>query len=405
MTKRVQTLAEAAGALAAQPSDLDAWWALALALAADGPKKKRARAFAELGEAASKLGSVGLAVACAIRLIKLDKNRGERLVRSIAERHARGKRSRGRTTAPPMAPPAAAEEPAKELPKARRAALELVDSAQDKAKQAALERQPKSLPPHHLAGALTPEDFAGLVAAARLVSYEAGAEIIVEATPASTLFWVARGTARARRGETVLGELRSNSFFGEIALLSGATRTASVDASEPTWLLEVPAEALEKLAASSPQLATVLARYARSRLLSTVMQTSPLFAQLSDAERGNLLREFESVVVDEGEAIIESGAANDRLYVVVSGACEVRRGSDVVATLVCGDATGEKSLLSRSEAEADVVATERTVLLALSRERFDAALKEHPELLAEVYKLVVEREKDEIIHDAATLVL
>ncbi len=404
MSKQSSQIAEAAAALAAQPNDLDAWWALSIAFAENGPKKRAAESFAELGEAASRRGLVGLAVACAIKTKVFDPTRSVQLTRSIAQRHARSERTRGRHTAPPMPPPEAAEEPG-EIPAKKRAALVLAAKAISKAKELAVERTAESLPPQHLAAALSPEDLVGLVAAASLVEYKTDEPVIEQGRTADTLYWVARGSARAERSGTVLGELRSNMFFGEIALLSGTTRTAGVVASEPTWLLEVPAESLERLASSSPDLATVLARHARRRLLSNLMTTSPLFTQLTEAERASLLREFESRILEVGESLIENGSDNDKLFVIVSGAFEVKRTDEHIATLICGDAVGEKSLLSRAPAEAEVVATEPGVVLFLERAKFDAVAVEHPGLLAEVYKLIVEREKQEVVHDASDLVI
>ncbi len=400
-------IAEHAAALMAQPGDFDAWWALALALASDGPKKRAARAFFELGEAASRRGMVGLAVACVIQTKKFETTLSARLSRSIADRHAHGKRSRGRHTAPPMPPPNSAESdsPTDDLPEKRQAALKLASAAISRAKELAVERSAESLPSQHFARALKPDDFVGLMTAATLVHYKADAQIIERGADAKTLYWIARGSAIAIREGSILGELRSNMFFGEIALLSGTTRTASVIAAEPSWLLELPADSLERLSASSPDLATVLAHYARRRLLTNVMTTSPLFTQLSTEEQTELLREFKPRVLETNEALISLGAANDHLFVIVSGIFKVRREDEVITTLLCGDAVGEKSVLSRTEADADVVATEPGVVLGLARDRFNVVALRHPELLAEVYKLLVERETEQIVHDAAELVI
>jgi CRP-like cAMP-binding protein len=95
------------------------------------------------------------------------------------------------------------------------------------------------------------------------------------------------------------------------------------------------------------------------------------------------------------------------LYVVASGRCEVRSGGDMVANLTVGDGFGEISLLQRRPAVADVVAAEPTVTLSLARASFDDVAVKHPELLAEVYRLLLERERDNqaLYHDASDLVI
>ena len=53
-----------------------------------------------------------------------------------------------------------------------------------------------------------------------------------------------------------------------------------------------------------------------------------------------------------------------------------------------------------------VVATAPTALLRLAREEFDTVAVKYPALLAEVYKLLVEREQanQRLVHDANDLV-
>jgi CRP-like cAMP-binding protein len=104
---------------------------------------------------------------------------------------------------------------------------------------------------------------------------------------------------------------------------------------------------------------------------------------------------------------VENGSHNQRLYVVASGSCQVKNGDQVMAVLGPGDGIGEMSLLARRPAHFDVVAVERTVALSLSREHFDEVAVNHPGLLAEVYKLLVQRESqnEALVHDANDLVV
>jgi CRP-like cAMP-binding protein len=162
------------------------------------------------------------------------------------------------------------------------------------------------------------------------------------------------------------------------------------------------------MAVKAPSLAKVLASYARQRLLSNVMRTSELFQRLSSEEVHSLLPRFESSFADPGEFVLERGKPNEALYVLVSGRCEVRDGDDVVTSLGVGDGFGEMSMLGRKEATLDVVASEPVVLLRVSRDKFDEIAMAHPELLTEVYRLLVSREKENseaIIHRADDLVI
>ena len=118
---------------------------------------------------------------------------------------------------------------------------------------------------------------------------------------------------------------------------------------------------------------------------------------------------FESRFADDGEFLITRGKQNDALHVLVSGQCEVRDEEEtLLTTLEVGDGFGEMSMLGRKPATCDVVAKGAVVLLRVSRDMFDEIAMAHPELLAEVYGLLVARERennDAIIHDADDLVI
>jgi cAMP-dependent protein kinase regulator len=193
----------------------------------------------------------------------------------------------------------------------------------------------------------------------------------------------------------VLGRLRPESFFGEIALLSGTQRTARVTCVEDVVLLEIDASELEAAATESPLLAETLAAHARHRLLSNTMRTSEIFRRLDPAERELLIGRFQPMLFQPGAVVIEQDKEGERLQVVVSGHLIVEREQIKLAELGPGDVCGEISLLARKPATAQVRARTRSVTLSLDRAAFDEVALKHPALLAEVYKLMVERDADQ----------
>ncbi len=224
--------------------------------------------------------------------------------------------------------------------------------------------------------------------------YSRGDVIVDLGDSADALFWISRGGVEVSRGEKLLGELRSDAFFGEIALIGATTRTARVACLEETDILVIPASATLKLAGKAPSLAKVLASHARSRLLSNVMRTSELFRRLSSEEKRSLLPAFEASFLESGEAALKAGQENESFFVVASGMCEVRSGDTCIAELELGDGFGEMSMLGRKPATFDVVAARPSLLLSVSRDKFDEIAERHPELLTEVYKLLVDRERE-----------
>jgi CRP-like cAMP-binding protein len=371
-----------------------------------------AAAHTRLGRAASALGHAALAVACARALDQAGESKAAAdLIKHVAREHASGSKKvdPARRASPPPPPQTEPTQPGAqdELPDDLDAAVELAERAVRGAVAAAAGRAPDALSQTPLIGVLKQAEVRQLCAIMRLRLCAPGEVIVDVGQPASALYWIARGTAEVTRDSQHLGELRSNQFFGEIALVSGTTRTARVSASGPAVVLEIPAQELEELAGRAPRLAQVLAQYARTRLLASVMRMSELFSRLTEEEHQKLLPLFDTELFEVGDAMVENGSDNQRLYVVASGGCEVRSGAQVIAVLGPGDGIGELSLLARKPADFDVVAVERTVALSLSRANFDEVAVNHPGLLAEVYKLLVQRESQNqaLVHDANDLVV
>jgi CRP-like cAMP-binding protein len=405
-------LGRAAARLSAFPTNLGAWWEVAAALAAAGKPDRAAAAHAQLGRAASALGHVALGVACARALEAAGDAAGATaLIDHLAAEHGRSSKKILRTlrSAPPTPPVA---EPSLSgvkvtAPEELEAAVAVAEKAIRAAAASAKGRAPESLAPTPLVSVLDQAEMRELCSLMRLERFEKGQVVIDVGQPADALYWIARGSVQVSRGEHVLGELRPNQFFGEIALVGGTVRTARVEAAMTALVLVIPADAVEKVAARQPRLGKVLAEYARARLLATVMRTSELFSRLEDDERQKLLPLFETAMFEAGDDIVKSGELNQSLYVVASGRCQVKDGGQVLSELQVGDGIGELSLLARQPAAFDVVAIERTVVLALSREKFDQVAVNHPGLLAEVYKLLVQRESanQALVHDASELVV
>jgi len=85
------------------------------------------------------------------------------------------------------------------------------------------------------------------------------------------------GITLPQGGHRSLSSMSAGDFFGEIAALTGAPRTADVVAEEPVALLEVPAASLRRLMPNPAMRQVILARMAE-RLNRTSMADLPRFA-------------------------------------------------------------------------------------------------------------------------------
>jgi cAMP-dependent protein kinase regulator len=400
-------LAAATRRLRQHPADHGAWLEVAALLAALGHSDDAEAAFAAIGEGARAGGQVALAVACARHLAETGSLRGPELVERIVETYA---------TAGPARPPAVrGEAPASGSGRGAPVLAEGGGTPAEEARRAlaalaahlASRERPK-VPPAPLLSSLPRPAARALIGVMTARAVPAGSVIIEVGAPASSLFWLAHGTAVVSRQDGAeLGELHAGAFFGEIALVGGTRRTARVAAVGDAWLLEIPARAIEAAAQQHPGLAEVLARHARARLLANLVRTSELFRALADDDRDALLGKLETRLVPAGTTFIREGRPNEHLWVVVSGRCEVRAAGSPISELGPGAAVGEISLVSGAPAVADVVALEPAVLLRLAKRDFDVVARRHPALLAEVERLVVARETANraLFQDASDLIV
>ncbi len=282
---------------------------------------------------------------------------------------------------PPAREPPAREPPAREPP--------------------APEPSAPELPRIPLFSDLSREAFVKLAERMTLHLVDPGAVIVREGEAGSSFFCVASGAVRVEKagpdGRPVrLASLGEGAFFGEMAILSGEPRAATVVAEEACELLEIRADVLLDLARDHPQVVESLARFYRRRLLANAMATSPLFRPFGREERAALMARFRTREVSPGTAVVTEGEPSDGLYVVLSGALEVwkrHEGEQALAgRLRSGDVFGEMSCLRKGPASATVSAARRCVLLRLPRQEFDELVMTYPQILELVSELSDERQ-------------
>ncbi|MBF5040916.1 cyclic nucleotide-binding domain-containing protein [Aggregicoccus sp. 17bor-14] len=257
---------------------------------------------------------------------------------------------------------------------------------------------PGALPHIPLFSDLPSEAFIALFERCPLRRFASGTRVLEQGSVGSAFYVVCEGQVRVLReaaGEVrELALLREGAFFGEMALLSGAPRAASVvSASDETQLLEIPAAVLSELAGAHPQVARALKKFCRERLLSNVMGSAALFQLFDRKDRRVLVERFRAREVPRGEVLVREGERSDGLYVVLSGEVEVRKQDQALARLREGELFGEMSLLHKAPATASVVAARRTSLLRLPREDFDALILSHPQILVHVAELTDDRRR------------
>ncbi|MGQ0504016.1 MAG: cyclic nucleotide-binding domain-containing protein [Myxococcaceae bacterium] len=257
---------------------------------------------------------------------------------------------------------------------------------------------PGALPKIPLFSDLPPNAFIELFDRCPLRRFTSGERVFAQGSQGDSFFVICAGKVgifrEANANRQRVAELDEGAFFGEMALLSGAPRTATVEAlAEDTQLLEIPAPVLADLSAKHPTVAQALKKFCRQRMLSNVMASSALFRPFDKKERRALVERFRSRDVPKGTALLREGEISDGLYIVLSGELEVKASGQTLAKLKEADVFGEMSLLNRAPAGATVTTTKHTSLLRLPRPDFDQLISTHPQILMLVSELTDDRRK------------
>lgn len=127
------------------------------------------------------------------------------------------------------------------------------------------------LPEHSLLRSLGPDDLAYLLTDAREHKAKKGAVLLQQGDPGDFLLILMEGRARvtvysANGREIVLEYVEAGTVLGEIALIDGGLRTASVIALGPVRYLTLPRAVFERVIAANHRIALRLMRELAMRL-------------------------------------------------------------------------------------------------------------------------------------------
>ena len=114
---------------------------------------------------------------------------------------------------------------------------------------------------------LSPEERTALLAVAKPVQYAAGEAIVRQGQTGKSLFVVVRGEASVTLAGTSgeVTRLRGGDVFGEMSLLTGEARTATVTAATDCDLLEIDAEGFRSVVLANPPVLEQVTSVAASR--------------------------------------------------------------------------------------------------------------------------------------------
>ncbi len=175
---------------------------------------------------------------------------------------------------------------------------------------------------------LPDEDLRATAQAAEVLTLPPGRFVFRTGDTGDELYVIASGavyTVVEQNGEErIIDQLAIGAMFGEIALLSGEPRTASIRTANKSTLLQIKRKALLALMETHPQIgASVWGAYARRRFADLTAGNSPHFANLSRQQRMDWFGHGQLTQLSAQERL----TVTDPWLFVLSGAVEIQQHS------------------------------------------------------------------------------
>lgn len=194
--------------------------------------------------------------------------------------------------------------------------------------------------------------------------------------------------------------LHKGEFFGEMSLLSGRRRSATVRASASCVLLETPRRELIKLMNSYDPVRRIIDQQFIVRTLRADLAPNAPQGELEAVAKTAELLSFRA-----GEVLFAEGDESNGLHLIRNGSVSVSRnigGRDIVTTYVAaGNYVGEMGLVGETRRSATVTATVATESVFLSADVFQSMLLRHTGLRERIQTKVKERISENLRMESA----
>ena len=238
-----------------------------------------------------------------------------------------------------------------------------------------------------------------------LVSLDAGQQLFLQGDRGDSMYILLQGrlgvSIRNLNGTiAAIDEHGPGASVGEMALLTGQARTATVHASDDAVLVRLSRRGFERLAEQQPDLIYEFARLMLPRFQRALLAgiLTDLFGDLDAAAVHTLQAELDWRHLTNGDVLCRQGDAAYGMFVVVSGrlriiATGVDDHEQVIGEIGAGDTVGEFAILTDDVRSASVYAVRDTDVVYFPRALFERLVERYPRMLLQITRRIVERSK------------
>ncbi|MGN6498288.1 MAG: cyclic nucleotide-binding domain-containing protein [Tsuneonella sp.] len=230
---------------------------------------------------------------------------------------------------------------------------------------------------------LSPLQMRELMLDSQVHAYRRGDTIFTRNDPGSSMFAIAEGSVAVQvnpADPSITVPIEQGSIFGEVGLISGRRRGATIlAAEEPTVCMELSRNAALKLLATAPSANRAVNRISIERQLLQMFGSG-----LTKDDVTELVESAELVSKRAGEVVIQEGAEDKDIYIVRRGSMIVEKdigGHPVfLSYLPAGSYFGEMAVIDGSKRTASVKAAIKSEVIRFPGEVFLRVLERKPQL-------------------------
>jgi cGMP-dependent protein kinase 2 len=212
--------------------------------------------------------------------------------------------------------------------------------------------------------------------------YPADSIVFERNAPGSSLFAIATGGVLVEinpKDRNMTVPIGAGSIFGEVGLISGRPRGATIRTADDSIIVEISRLAALRLMAAVPAAKRAVTRISVERQLLQIFK-----AGLTPNDLTEVMEDYEIRSVKAGEAIIHEGEVDYDIFVIRVGSMVVERtigGKSVfLSYLPAGAYVGEMALMTGGKRSATVRAAIKSEVIKLNGDKFRRLLDRKPAL-------------------------
>ena len=244
------------------------------------------------------------------------------------------------------------------------------------------------------------EDCEFLIENSQIKNFSSGTVICREGEYGDTAFAIMEGTIEISinaegHENLILALLDEGNIFGEMAVLSGQPRNASVTAKDDLTVLEIPSSTLKRLMKNSPGFKESIETMYTERAVHNYLRKVPFFTNLTSEALDQLEGKVNLLTYKKGDIIFREGEIGSSLYIIRSGFVKVSKKQEdkeqIIAYISHGNYFGEMALLEGEKRGATVSAFTKTEVIKVLKDDFDDLIKTDPNISEMIKDIMIER--------------